>query len=328
MPPKFSRHWGLITLAAATIMVMSAAAWVDMDWTMGIGKMRWPWIEEIMGRSVFEGEAPGANDLVILLLLGAVIVYYLGWRSPNKKKWVSWRPQCGFVIVSALVTAVYFVHGCKWAVGRARPDLVIEKGAEFSHWFTFGPHFVTDGIFYGSFPSGHTAQMFILMAVAYVLAGDPLPSGKRRQVGILWAVVSLIAALAMGLTRCMTLSHWLTDILGSTLIGWTLMHLLYFDILRVPDQRRFLARHGAMPGVPDAWELIFCIHLFVGTLGAVITTIGIRSVLIHKGPWLATLIPAGIACLLLSGKLAWSLLRTVWIILDRKWTHDTTDIST
>ena len=322
MLPRLNRQWGLTTLAAVTAIAMSAAAWVDMDWTVAIGQSQWPRIQEIMGRSIFEGEGLGANDLVILFLLGTAFVYYRGCRDPNSKKWALWRPQSGFVLVSALVTAVYFVHAFKWVMGRARPGLVIEKGAAFSHWFTFGPHFVTDGIFYGSFPSGHTAQMFVLMTLAIALAGDPLWSKRVRLAGISWAVVSVMVSLAMGLTRCMTLSHWLTDILASVLIGWTSMHLLYFNILRVPDQRRFMASHGALPDVPDAWEIIFCIHLFVGILGGALTITGTRSILIHKGPWLAMLIPVGIACMWFAWKQASALLRGVWHALGVKCRND------
>ena len=318
MPPQISRQWGLATLTAVTGAVMAAAAWVDREWTMAIGRVHWPWIEEIMGRSIFEGEGLGANDPVILLLLVAAVVYYMGWRASDTRKWASLRPQSGFVLVSALVTAVYFVHGCKWVMGRARPDLVIEKGMAYSHWFAFGPHFVTEGIFNGSFPSGHTAQMFILMTVAYALTGDPLLSGRIRWTGRLWAGVSVMVSLAMGLTRCMTLSHWLTDILGSVLIGWLIMHLLYFHILRVPEQRRFISDHGAVPDVPDVWEIIFCIHLLVGILGAAMAIIGTRSITIHKAPWLAVLIPAGIVCVWFAWKRASALLRTVWNALNSK----------
>ena len=327
MPRMLNRQWGLITLSVATVITMSAAAWVDRDWTMAIGSMQWPWFEAIMGRSLFEGDRPGANDPVILLLLAATFVYYMGWRRPAPEKWAAWRPQTGFILVSALVTAVYFVHACKWAIGRARPGLVIEKGMAFSHWFTFGPHFITDGIFSGSFPSGHTSQMFILMTVAYVLAGDPLLSGRKRQAGILWAAVSILLSLAMGFSRCMTLNHWLTDTLGSILIGWFIMHLLYFHILRVPAQRRFMANHRAMPEVPGAWEIILCVHLLIGTLGAVMTTIGIRSVVLHKNPLLAIAAPAGIAGMWLAWKRASALLHGVWGVIDRESDHDATAVS-
>ena len=327
MSRLLNQKWGLTTLAVVTVITMSAAAWIDRSWTIAFGNMRWPWLEAVMGRSLFEGDLPGANDPVIALLLAATFVYYMGWRNPDPRKWAAWRPLSGFILVAALVTAVYFVHGCKWALGRARPDLIVGNSMPFSHWFTFGPHFITDGIFSGSFPSGHTSQMFILMTVAYVLAGDPLLSGRARQAGILWAAVSIILSLAMGLARCMTLSHWITDILGSILIGWIIMHLLYFHILRVPAQRRFMAGHRAMPEVPEAWEIILCIHLLIGVLGAVSTTIGIRSILLHKHPLLAIAAPAGAAGMWFAWHRASALLHGVWGIIDRESDHDTTAVS-
>ena len=312
MPVKPKRHWGLMTLMTVAAAAMSAATWVDQDWTVRMGQAQWPLVEALMNRSVFEGESLGANDLVILFLLAVTFVYYKGCRTPGPAKWAARRAQSGFILVSALVSAVYVVHSLKWALGRARPDLVIEKGMAFSHWFAYGPHFITDGIYYGSFPSGHTAQMFILMTGAYVLFGDPLYSRRVRWLGGLWAAVSVIASLAMGLTRCISLSHWLTDILGSVLMGWIIMHLLYYHILRVPAQRQYMAEHGTMPKLPDAWEVFLSIHLFVGTLGAAMIAIGARSLTLHKSAWLLLLVPGGIGFLWLAWNRAAALLRTVW----------------
>jgi membrane-associated phospholipid phosphatase len=284
----------LVTIVLVGALAMFATACVDLRWTEAIGGVSYPWFEEMMGRSIFEGEGFGANDTVILLLVGSIVVYYMGWRIPANRKWVLWRPQTGFILVSAVTSAVYVVHALKWVIGRARPDLVLHQGLPFSHWFTFGPHFISDGVFHGAFPSGHTSQMFILMTLAYVLAGDPLLPKQIRRIGLSWSVVALIASLAMGLARCMTHSHWLTDIVGSMFLSWFIIHLLYFHILRVPDQRRFLAANEESPAVPGAWEIIFCIHLLVGVLGATVIILGIRAMFIQKGVILAWLIPIGL----------------------------------
>ena len=244
MPSKSRAYWGLAAIAIVCGVILFALTPVDLNWTTAVGKRSLPVFEEIMGRSIFEGEGFGANDPVILLLLGAVAVYYIGWRVPGARRWAPWRPHTGFILAYAVIGAVYFVHALKWVMGRARPDLVLKKGFAFSHWYAFGPHFVTDGVFHGAVPSGHTSQMFILMTVAYVLAGNPLRPKTVRWMGLLWGVAALALSLAMGMARCLTLSHWLTDVVGSIAFGWLIMHLLYFHILRVPHQQRFMAEHA------------------------------------------------------------------------------------
>ncbi len=318
MLPQHKQHPGLTILIAVTLVIMTGATWVDKAWTLTLDKIKWPRIETIMGRSMFEGEGIGANDAVLLMLLGAILLYYLACRKPELKIWAAWRSQAGFILVSALVTGVYFVHSLKWIMGRARPDLVFNKGMAFSHWFSFGPHFITDGVYYGSFPSGHTSQMFILMSVAYVLAGDSRLPKPARMAGWFWGTGAVGASLVMGLTRCMTLSHWLTDILGSILVGWILMHLLYYHILRVPAQRRFILRHGSQPDLPDAWEIILCIHWLIGIAGLMMMVVGIRALLLQKGWWLLLLLFPGAFAAWFSWKKSTTLLCSVWQAIGDK----------
>lgn len=317
MHHSFKNNAGLITLIGLAVVVMTSAAMVDRAWTVALSHQQTPGLVSFMADSMFEGEAIGANDPVLFLLLGAVAIYYVGWRWPMIKSIAAWRPQMGFVLTSALVAGVYTVHSLKWMLGRARPDLVLAQKAAFSHWFAFGPLFVTDGIFHGAFPSGHTAQTFLLMTVAYILAADPQASKQRRLIGWLWGLLALALSLAMGVTRCMTLSHWLTDVLGAIFIGGIGMHLLYFKILRIPDQSRFVARHGRPPALPSGWELIFCLHILVGFIGVMMLVIGLRGVWMGKGPWLAAIVPVGAALVWGARQKSVSLLHRVRQMLNR-----------
>ena len=52
------------------------------------------------------------------------------------------------------------------------------------------------------------------------------------------------------------------------------MHWLYHYILRVPDQRRYLAVNGHLPQMPKVWELSISGYFLLFTLGA-----------IAGGPW-------------------------------------------
>lgn len=296
-------------MAAATVSDYRVTAW--------LAENQWPFLSKLMGRTLFEGELPGANDPILLLILMAAWVYYWGWKRPATTGISAWRPQSGFVLVVALVMAVFFVHGLKWLLGRARPELVILHGLPFSHWFTFGPHFVTQGIYRGSFPSGHAAQTFILMAAAYSLAGDPLFSRPIKAAGWGLGAVAIIFSLAMGAGRMMTMSHWLTDVIGSIGFGWLLIHLLYFWILRVPDQRRFMQQNDRMPDLPAVWEIRLCVWFFLITLGLMACGIGYRGVFLNKGIAFSVLVPVGIALIWIGQKQALELWKKVTQVLKR-----------
>lgn len=312
------RHKGLFIIILLAAALMAGVAAVDRQWTIGLHEHKWPVLERWMNRSVFEGDAIGLNDPVIFFLMGVIMMYYLGWRSGKMTRMAALRPQCGFVLTSALIGAVYLVHSLKWIVGRARPAEVLHGGWPYTHWFSFGPHFVTEGIFSGSFPSGHTAQIFILMTITYALAADPFSFRTVRIFGWFWALVSLALASGMAAARCMSLSHWLSDCLGSILFGWMIMHLLYFDILRVPDQRRYVQIHGNLPELPPVWEIMLCLYLFAATLGIMALLIGIKALIVDQGPWLVLMVPAGAAIIWLARQRSLSLLQTVWAAIDLK----------
>jgi membrane-associated phospholipid phosphatase len=312
MIERLKNNSGLIALIGMALVVMAGATLVDQEWTVGLIRHRSPRLEAIMENSIFEGQPLGANDLVMVLLLGAVAAYYVGWRWPKVGNIAAWRPQTGFALTSALVTGVYLVHGLKWITGRARPYLVLEHKAVFTQWFTFGPLFVGDGLFSGAFPSGHTAQMFLLMTAAFALAADPLVGKPVRIAGWLWGATAMALSLAMGVARCMSLNHWLTDITGAICIGAIGMHLLYFKVLRVPDQRRYAARHGHLPDLPPVWELILCLHLLIGTLGVMMVVIGARAAWLGKSPWLTVTVPIGAVLVWAAWQKSATLLRHVW----------------
>lgn len=290
---SLGRRIGLISLILVTAAIMFGLAPVDRQWTMVLHEHENRALVEFMGRTVFEGDTPGANDPIILYLLCAAVAYYLGWRRPEIKSTLAWRPQTGFMLSSALIGGIYLTHGLKWMVGRARPGLVVGYDWPFTHWFEFGPHFVTEGIYRGAFPSGHTAQAFFLMAIAYALAGDPTQRRHLRIAGWLIGIAAVVFSLTMGIARCMSLNHWLTDVVGAMLFGWILMHWLYFDILRVPAQRQYLALHGRLPDMPRIWELILAAYCFVMTTGIMMIVIGGRSISVLQISWMLLLVPVG-----------------------------------
>jgi membrane-associated phospholipid phosphatase len=255
-----------------------------------------------MGRTIFEGELPGANDPFILMILSALFIYIGSQRANISIEQRAWGIDAGFVLISALTVAFLMVQGPKWTMGRARPDLVFEHGVTFSHWFAFGPFYIAEGPYRGAFPSGHTAQAFIAMAVAYVLAGNPFASRFRKQLGWVWGGIALLFTILMGAARCISSSHWLTDVTGSLVFGWILMHWLYFRWLRVHDRHRYLRQYGYLPPNSGYLETKSAIYFLMITLGAVLIGNGLRALLFQQALFMIGLVPIGIALIVFTIK--------------------------
>jgi membrane-associated phospholipid phosphatase len=288
---RFNTTIGRNALLALGAIALALVPWVDRAWTLWLRQHRWSRLDRFMDRTLFEGEWIGGGDPVVILLILAAMGYYLAWKGYFRAAIERWRPHFGFALTCALITALQMVHSLKWIIGRARPREVFEKGMAFSHWFEFGPHFVTEGIYRGSFPSGHTAQVFILMALAYILAADPQLSKRTRRWGWCWGALALAYTLVMGVGRCMSFSHWLSDVVGALTMSWVGMHLIYFHLLRVPEQTDFYRRWGRHPRQPLVWEIqicFWCCGLFVGAMGLFL---GLRAA-IYAEVWLATVLPS------------------------------------
>jgi membrane-associated phospholipid phosphatase len=284
----------LIIMTVSAMAMMSAASYWDEAVTATLIRWSRPGFNAIMGRTLFEGHWPGANDAIILMWIAALALYIGGAigraAATNLKRF---RPHAGFVLTTGLLIGLLMVHGLKYFMGRARPSLVLGEAWPYSLWFVFGPHTIAEGGFSGSFPSGHTAQAFTVMAIAYVLAADPLAQGAKKAAGWFCGALALMFTAAMGYARCASQNHWLTDVAGSICLGWLFMHWIYFGLLRVPQQRQYWAKHGCLPQLRWGWELMLCIDIFLVAVGIILVTSSARS-LLDTGPWWhAWLIPAG-----------------------------------
>jgi membrane-associated phospholipid phosphatase len=303
--------FGFYTIVVGAFASMTFITGVDYRWTLFLGQHRWRRLSDFMGRTLFEGELPGGGDPVVVMLLIILVCYFLAWQKSDSSVLRSWRPQLGFVVTAALTAGIFLVHSTKWVLGRARPHLVLNDGFPFSQWYKFGPLFVTDGIFRGSFPSGHTAAVFLLMTFAYILSADPSYRLRRRLVGWAWGGITLAFSLAMGIGRCMSLSHWISDVVGIIFLSWITMHTLYFWILRVPDQVRFYEINGRFADMPRFWELRLCWNFFFVFLGLMGIMIGLRAIQLHHDQWLAMFTLIGVFFVVFFGKHASGLIRSV-----------------
>ena len=272
----------LLLMSCTWLAGMLALIPVDYVWTAWLRKHRVRWLDHWMDQTLFEGEALGGGDLVTFFLILVVLLYYMAWRKGAASRLFAWRPHLGFIVVTAITTSVMMVHSLKWVMGRARPSLVMKGKLPFSDWFEFGPHFITEGTYRGSFPSGHTAQVFSLMALTYVLVLAVPKFKSQHALGWLWGTFTLVYTILMGLSRCMKLSHWVSDVFFSLGFSWILMHLIYHYLLRIPEQEEYYGKYSHFPRLPVAWELRLCLSLLLIVLSAMALMLGIRAFLLDS----------------------------------------------
>jgi PAP2 superfamily protein len=302
MGKKPKPPYGLILLGSTWLLGMLCLIPVDHAWTIWIRRHRIRWLDGWMDQTLFEGEPLGGGDPVVLFLILVVWIYYLTWKKGAATRLFAWRPHLGFILVTALTSSVMMVHSLKWVMGRARPSLVFKGLLPFTDWFEFGPHFITEGTYRGSLPSGHTAQVFTLMTVTYILLWATPRFRYQRLIGWVWGGVSLSYTLLMGLTRCMKLSHWVSDVVFALGLSWILMHLIYDRLLKVPDQEAYYRQFGHFPDLPVVWELRLCLLLFATVLGGMAFMLGIRSSLLAAGwPLQISLLCGGILIMVYFG---------------------------
>lgn len=255
-----------------------------------------------MARSVFNGDSPGATDLSYFFFLISAVYYFYFSRERSRLSYQRIRPFLGFVVFSAFFASQFLVFSVKWMWGRARPHQVLSGKLPFSHWYEFGPQSVSDGIFYGSFPSGHTATIFFLITFSYFLIADRARSKRSKMAGLIWTVAVLALTGMMIVGRSMTRDHWVTDTVGVCLLSWICIHLIYYEVLKIPAQNRYVDSFRAYPPLPRYWEISLLWRLLFITIGLMSVVIGTRAIFIDHTPWLALIIFPGLALVFIFSK--------------------------
>jgi len=295
-PLEKNRPWGLITLLLLFPAIMIPLGFVDVDLVLFIHEYQVKRFGRLMGRSIINGGIPGASDPAIIYQLLIAAFYFAYSRKRANPAFHQYRPFLGFALFSCLFTGLGLVHSLKWIIGRARPNVVLKGDIRlpYTDWYEFGPQFISDGVFYGSFPSGHTATVFLMITVAYLLAGDRTNPIKTRLSGWLWGLVVLLYTSVMIVGRSMTYDHWITDSVGITLLSWISIHIIYYYVLKVPEQNRYVDSHNTYAPIPRYWEISLLWRVFMLTIGMMSIIIGFRSIIIQRTPWLVILAIPGI----------------------------------
>lgn len=286
-------------------------------------------LENLFATSIFEGDALGAGDLIIFVIIACFIIYLLCCWSERKQlmmgsEWRSWhkkvkrtRIQLGFFLINTLCIALLSVQSIKFLMARPRPKQVLfYQDYPFYHWFEVGPQFIADGMYRGSFPSGHTSLTLVMLGGAYCLifCGRSLVS---KWIGYFLYSLTMLLASLMAMHRVMTGSHWITDVIFTVMLGLGITHVLFFGVMRIQEQLYEIEHHGVNYSKPFS-ELLIGLYFFLFCLGTVSMSIGIRSVLIPHTPILFALVPIGLIMIFLSYR-AWRSMNFVtpeWSALD------------
>lgn len=320
MDHKTESRFNLVNIIQVLLILLFPAVMIplgfyDQEWTFYLHDNQHALFYKLMKRSVFHSGKIGASDPAIILQLVILVSYFAYSIKRRQKAFHTFRPFLGFFVFCGLFTGLGLVHSIKWVVGRARPNLIFNEGKFFfTEWYEFGPQFVTDGVFYGSFPSGHTATIFLLITIAYWFIGHPFGTFKSKMFGWFWGVSIMVYSSGMIIGRSMSFDHWLTDSVGIVLLSWIFIHLIYYRILKIPAQVRYVAAKGQYAPLPRYWELSLLWRLFFITLGVMSVLIAARGLMIGRDSWLVLVaIPGAV--------IAYFLLKSVFQQYNKFMTH-------
>ena len=174
---------------------------------------RFPW-------SALYHAAPWITASLILIGLGTLVFGLAGRRTDLK--WAGIFLLLSVVIGPGLI--VNFLFKDHW--GRPRPRDIVE----FSGTSHYVAPLVPSSEGCTSFPCGHCSVGFLYGAGWWIW--------RRRRPH--WArsalVVGLIAGFGQGLGRMAAGAHFLSDVVWSGLLALGIAHLLYYDVLRIPQR--------------------------------------------------------------------------------------------
>jgi len=206
----------LLWIALAGMTTLALIAPFDYEITIWLSHHKHSGFARIMGQSIFDGGSFGVGDIATCAFIGSAVVWFY-LRYVKKFPRNSIARAYGIITLSSLVSGLLIVHGLKLLMGRPRPHAVLEGQAPF-HAF-FEPSSLERFWGSGSFPSGHAATMASLIVLIYIF---PWTLAQR----ITFMVVIATLTVGMGMARCMSLDHWITDSVASFFLCWMAGHVV------------------------------------------------------------------------------------------------------
>lgn len=191
------------------LLLSLVVRWTGLDlaisgWFFDSEAGGWPWGQSWLARRLYSlGAFPA-----FLLAGGGALAWLMGWKlqgsvaPPNSAKFL----VVVFLIGPGLVVNV----GFKQTWGRPRPSQVRQFGGErdFLPVGTPGSGMHRNS----SFPSGHAAAAFYLMAPAFVVRS------RRPQLAAGLAAAGGLFGVLMGVARIAQGGHWASDVLWSAAV--------------------------------------------------------------------------------------------------------------
>lgn len=156
-----------------------------------------------------------SNAISPPLLLSVCMITFLAIRF-FKINPILIRPL--FEILTAQTFSVIITYLSKVLIGRTRPHLFHKEGIFGFYGFHFDHY-------YHSFPSGHTIAAFTLSTSLSLLYPSYRP--------LFYSIASLLS-----LCRVFMGSHYLSDMLGSSIIGITIAIMIHLTLKHIVDYRR------------------------------------------------------------------------------------------
>lgn len=271
--------WSILTLGIGVQVLLTP---YDRLLTRYLSALDYPAFVRFMDQSAFEGEPLGGGDLPMLIFFVLVFLYLFSPRIPALRPYHNYL---GYIVLSGLSFSVYLVHTLKWLTGRPRPHRVLGGELPFSEWFTFGAHFVSEGGYRGSFPSGHTASALLIVPLLYV--GWALARNRGQCIGMLvLTLVTLGQGILMGVSRAMKGAHWITDVWFILFAAFLISHLFFVYGMRLQDP--------AQASRPPFYALRIAFFVLVISLGVFFFGMGVRALLREELLVLSAGIPPGL----------------------------------
>ena len=157
--------------------------------SLALYHLQYPWLNQSF--TIIAHLADGST----LAGMAFIVLLLLAWR----RYWI----HASYWIV-ANVSTVLLVEGFKHGIANARPTLLISR-----HGY--------------SFPSWHTTASLVLIGLLAVFLARRTPSKRLLYYRLTAGFVCIIA-----LSRLYIGVHWLSDIVGAILLGYSLLALLIF----------------------------------------------------------------------------------------------------
>jgi membrane-associated PAP2 superfamily phosphatase len=214
---------GLFLFGVTATLVLSLTGW-DLSWPASVyspGGMHggWHYACDLPWKPLYDyGEIPA-----MLLAVGALIL--LGMTRLGKIS-TDYRKPCLVIILTVVLGPGLIVNGLfKPLWGRPRPAEIAQFGGSEQYRPVWRPGELGNG---KAFPSGHCASAFAIASLAAFYPWHP------------WFGVSMLVAGAaygvlMGIARVIQGAHYPTDVLWAGIVVITVIGLLYYVVLRVPE---------------------------------------------------------------------------------------------